>query len=251
MTSLLQQSLRSAGAAAARRVVAAAASSRNTPGPGVPAARADRYSTATSPSSRPLQLYTAGTPNGHKVSILLEELQAQYGLTYDVHPIDISKGTQKEPWFIALNPNGRIPVVVDPNRGGFAVFETAAILLYLEQHYDTQRKFSFDPRTRADEHSEMLQWMFFVHGGIGPMQGQANHFLKFAPEDIPYAKKRYLDETKRLYGVLNIRLDGREWLAGSGRGTYSVADINAYPWVSGHAFSGIETMHEWPHVKVS
>ncbi|RPD62774.1 glutathione S-transferase C-terminal-like protein [Lentinus tigrinus ALCF2SS1-6] len=245
MTSLLQQSLRSAGATA-RRV---AETARGASQPRVAAARANCYSTATSPSSKPLQLYTAGTPNGHKVSILLEELQAQYGLRYDVHPIDISKGTQKEPWFIKLNPNGRIPVIVDPNRGDFAVFETAAILLYLEQHYDTQLKFSFDPQTRANEYSEMLQWMFFTHGGIGPMQGQANHFLKFAPEDIPYAKKRYLDETKRLYGVLNIRLDERDWLAGPGRGTYSIADMNAYPWVNSHSFSGIESMDEWPHVK--
>ncbi|KAI0712555.1 glutathione S-transferase C-terminal-like protein [Earliella scabrosa] len=248
MTSLFQPVLLPA-TASARRVAARHVA----PVPSVTARahglRFNGYSTATSPSSKPLQLYTAGTPNGRKVSILLEELQEQYGLKYDVHPIDISKGTQKEPWFIKLNPNGRIPVVVDPNRANFAVFETAAILLYLEQHYDTQLKFAFDPQTRPDEHSEMLQWMFFTHGGIGPMQGQANHFVKFAPEDIPYAKKRYLDETKRLYGVLNIRLDGRDWLAGSGRGSYSIADINAFPWVSAHGFTGIESMEEWPNVK--
>ncbi|KAI0373748.1 glutathione S-transferase C-terminal-like protein [Pilatotrama ljubarskyi] len=210
-----------------------------------------RYSTATSPSGKPLQLYTAGTPNGHKVSIFLEELKEMYGLSYDVHPIDISTGTQKEPWFLALNPNGRIPALVDPNRGsqGFKVFESAAILLYLAQHYDTQRKFAFDPQTRPEDWSEMLQWIFFTHGGIGPMQGQANHFVRFAPEDIPYAKKRYLDETKRLYGVLNMRLSGRDWLAGLERGAYSIADMNAFPWVSGHGFCGIETLDEWPHVK--
>ncbi|KAI1794868.1 glutathione S-transferase C-terminal-like protein [Ganoderma leucocontextum] len=206
------------------------------------------YSTATSPASQPFQLYTAGTPNGRKVSILLEELQDQYGLKYNVHPIDIGKGTQKEPWFIKMNPNGRIPVLVDSNRDNFTVFETAAIMLYLEQHYDTQLKFSFDAQTRPNEYSEMLQWIFFTHGGIGPMQGQANHFVKFASEDVPYAKKRYLDETKRLYGVLDIRLDGRDWLAGGGRGTYSTADMNAFPWVNGHWFVGIE-MDEWPHVK--
>ena len=139
------------------------------------------YSTATSPASKPFQLYTAGTPNGRKVSILLEELRDQYGLKYQyvgstgmprcrrltrrresVHPIDIGKGTQKEPWFIRMNPNGRIPVLVDSNRDNFTVFETAAILLYLEQHYDTQLKFSFDPRTRPNEYSEMLQWIFFT-----------------------------------------------------------------------------------------
>ncbi|KAI0755261.1 glutathione S-transferase [Daedaleopsis nitida] len=221
--------------------------------PGAARARprhAARYSTATSPEgSSALQLYTAPTPNGRKVSIALEELQAQYGLAYDVHPVDIGRGTQKEPWFLALNPNGLIPVLVDPSRGGFAVFETAAILLYLAQHYDTQCKFAFDPQTAADAHSEMLQWLFFTHGGIGPMQGQANHFLKFAPEDIPYAKKRYLDETRRLYGVLDIRLDGRDWLAGPGRGRYSIADMNAFPWVAVHGFTGIESMADWPHVQ--
>jgi len=208
-----------------------------------------RMSTATAQTSKPFLLYTAGTPNGRKVSILLEELKAQYGIDYDVEKIDISKNTQKEPWFIKLNPNGRIPVLVDRQRANFPVFETAAILLYLEQHYDTQLKFSFDPATSPNDYSEMLQWIFFTHGGIGPMQGQANHFVRFAPEDIPYAKKRYLEETKRLYGVLNIRLNGRDWLAGPGRGRYSIADINAFPWVNGHTFCGIESMDEWPHVK--
>ncbi|KAF9810541.1 hypothetical protein IEO21_06864 [Rhodonia placenta] len=206
-------------------------------------------SLATAPASKPLLLYTAGTPNGHKVSILLEELKATYGVDYDVHKIDFAKNTQKEPWFVQLNPNGRIPVLLDRRRGDFPVFETAAILLYLAQHYDTTRRFAFDPQTSADDYSEMLQWIFFTHGGIGPMQGQANHFARFAPEDIPYAKKRYLDETKRLYGVLDIRLNGRDWLAGPGRGTYSIADMNAFPWVNGHAFCGIETLDEWPHVK--
>jgi len=206
-------------------------------------------SLATSPSVQPLQLYTWGTPNGKKVSIMLEELKATYGLSYDIHPINISTNVQKEPWFLALNPNGRIPVLVDRNRHGFAVFETAAILLYLAQHYDTARHFAFDPAVQADEYSRMLQWMFFAHGGIGPMQGQLNHFARFAPEDIPYAKKRYLDETKRLYGVLDIRLNGRDWLAGSERGRYSIADMNAFPWVAGHGFAGIETLDEWPHVE--
>ncbi|TBU26001.1 glutathione S-transferase C-terminal-like protein [Dichomitus squalens] len=234
-----------------RRVGAQAASAlKQAQSPrGCRSAQTSRYSTATSPSSKLLQLYTAPTPNGRKVSLLLEELKEQYGLKYDVHPIDIRKDTQKEPWFIKMNPNGRIPVLVDSNRENFTVFESAAILLYLEQHYDSQLKFSFDPRTRPDEYSEMLQWIFFSHGGIGPMQGQANHFLRAAPEDIPYAKKRYLTETKRLYGVLDIRLRGRDWLAGTGRGAYSIADINAFPWVDSHGFTGIESMDEWPHVK--
>ncbi|CDO68256.1 hypothetical protein BN946_scf184842.g19 [Trametes cinnabarina] len=204
------------------------------------------YSTATSPSSKPLLLYTAGTPNGRKASIYLEELKAQYGLAYDVHRVDFKTAEQKRPWYLALNPNGRIPTLVDRNRPsrtlptaggaaqekGFAVFESAAILLYLAQHYDTQRKFAFDARQRPEEWSEMLQWMFFAHGGIGPMQGQG-----------------YLEETKRLYGVLNVRLAGREWLAGPGQGKYSIADINAFPWVNAYSFAGIETLDEWPNVK--
>ncbi|KAH9890011.1 glutathione S-transferase C-terminal-like protein [Cubamyces lactineus] len=211
--------------------------------------RVQGYSTATSPSTKPLLLYTAGTPNGRKVSVFLEELKEVYGLPYDVHPIDISKNVQKERWFLALNPNGRIPVLVDRNRGDFPVFETGAILLYLAHHYDTLRKFAFDPATHPNEHSEMLQWMFFAHGGIGPMQGQANHFVRVAPEDIPYAKKRYVDETKRLYGVLDMRLKGRDWLAGAERGMYSIADMNALPWVSSHGFTSIETLDAWPNVK--
>ncbi|KAL6308427.1 glutathione S-transferase [Sparassis latifolia] len=200
-------------------------------------------------TKRPLLLYTAGTPNGRKVSIMLEELKATYGIDYDVHSIDISTNEQKEPWFIKLNPNGRIPVLVDRQRADFPVFETAAILLYLEQHYDTAQKFGFDPAAQPNDYSEMLQWMFFTHGGIGPMQGQANHFIRFAPEDIPYAKKRYLDETKRLYNVLNIRLTDRDWLAGPERGVYSIADMNAFPWVNGYSFCGIESLDKCPNVK--
>ncbi|OBZ76305.1 Disulfide-bond oxidoreductase YfcG [Grifola frondosa] len=187
--------------------------------------------------------------NGHKVSIFLEELKAAYGLQYDVEKIDISKNVQKEPWFIKLNPNGRIPTLVDRSRNNFNVFETAAILLYLEQHYDKEGRFAFDKDKDPDNWSEMLQWIFFAHGGVGPMQGQANHFNRAAPEDIPYAKKRYIDETKRLYGVLEIRLTDRDFLAGPGRGKYSLADINVLPWVRIHTFAGIESLDEWPHVK--
>jgi len=198
-----------------------------------------------------LLLYTAGTPNGKKVSIHLEELKAAYGLEYDYEKIDLGKNVQKEPWFIALNPNGRIPVLVDRSRNDFTIFETAAILLYLSQHYDKEHKFWFksDGEDGGDDYSRMLQWIFFAHGGVGPMQGQLNHFAKAAPEDIPYAKKRYLDETKRLYGVLEIRLKNREWLVGPGKGRYSIADINVLPWVRIHGFSGIETLDEFPSVQ--
>ncbi|KAF8639438.1 hypothetical protein AX16_010293 [Volvariella volvacea WC 439] len=200
--------------------------------------------------SKPLLLYSAPTPNGRQPAALLEELKTAYpGIDYEAQKIDISKNVQKEPWYIKLNPNGRIPVLVDRNRDDFAVFETAAILLYLAQHYDKDHKFWFDPAKDPNNYSEMLQWIFFAHGGIGPMQGQAGHFNHAAPEDIPYAKKRYQDETKRLYGVLEIRLVGRDWLAGSGRGKYSLADIKAAPWVNVHKFAGVETLDAWPNVK--
>ncbi|KDQ62576.1 hypothetical protein JAAARDRAFT_122192 [Jaapia argillacea MUCL 33604] len=199
--------------------------------------------------SKPLVLYTARTPNGFKPSILLEELKAAYGVDYDFKKIDIGKNVQKEPWFIKLNPNGRIPTLVDHSRNDFSVFESAAILFYLEQHYDKEKKFIFDPATHPDDYSELLQWIFFAHGGVGPMQGQSNHFNRYAPEDIPYAKKRYIDETKRLYGVLEIRLKEREYLAGPGKGIYTIADINVFPWVRIHSFAGIESLDEWPGVK--
>lgn len=202
--------------------------------------------------SKPFVLYTAGTPNGHKVSVFLEELRAVYGdkVDYDVEKIDISRNVQKEPWFIKLNPNGRIPVLVDRAREDFVVFETAAILFYLEQHYDPERKLGFDPVLQPNDYSEMLQWMLWAHGGVGPMQGQANHFNRFAPVDIPYAKKRYILETKRLYGVMEIRLTDRDYLAGPGRGVYSAADINVFPWIRVHQFAGIESLDEWPSLKM-
>ncbi|KAJ7498987.1 glutathione S-transferase [Mycena latifolia] len=201
-------------------------------------------------STKPFLLYTGPTPNGHKVSVYLEELKALYpNVDYDVEKIDISTNRQKEPWFIALNPNGRIPVLVDRSRNNFVVFETAAILLYLAQHYDKNKQFFFDAEANPNEYSEMLQWIFFAHGGVGPMQGQANHFNRSAPEDIPYAKKRYIDETKRLYGVLEIRLTDRDWLVGPGRGKLSIADLNVIPWVRIHKYAGVDSIDEFPNVK--
>ncbi|KAJ3551868.1 hypothetical protein NM688_g4458 [Phlebia brevispora] len=203
-------------------------------------------------SPKPILLYTWKTPNGHKVQVFLEELKAAYGtdvIDYDVEFIDISKNIQKEDWFIKLNPNGRIPVIVDRKRDNFVVFETGAILGYLQQYYDTENKFGFDVTKEPNYFSETVQWIFFAHGGVGPMQGQAAHFNKFAPEQIPYAQKRFTAEVKRLYGVLDIRLAGRDWLVGPGRGKYSIADINAVTWVRIHAFTGVETLEEWPNVK--
>ncbi|KAJ7507731.1 glutathione S-transferase [Mycena galericulata] len=201
-------------------------------------------------STKPFLLYTGPTPNGHKVSIYLEELKVLYpDVDYDFEKIDISTNRQKEPWFIAINPNGRIPALVDRSRDNFVVFETAAILLYLAEHYDKEKKFYFDAKSEPNDYSEMLQWIFFAHGGVGPMQGQSNHFQRAAPEDIPYAKKRYVDETKRLYGVLEIRLTHRDWLAGPGRGKLSIADFNVFPWVRVWKYAGLDSIDEFPNVK--
>ncbi|KAK1225128.1 Glutathione S-transferase 2 [Marasmius sp. AFHP31] len=207
------------------------------------------YSTAA--SSGRLLLYGAGTPNGKKPAIFLEELRAANGLNYEKQKIELSKNVQKEPWYIKLNPNGRIPTLVDGLRNNFPVFESMAILLYLGQHYDTGRKFSFDPSAQPNEYSEALQWMAWAHGGLGPMSGQASHFRNAAPEKLPYAIERYRDETRRLYDVLEIRLGNghREWLAGSGKGIYSIADMNAWPWVAGHPYAGIESLDEWPGLR--
>jgi len=201
-------------------------------------------------SQKPIVLHTYTTPNGYAASIHLEELKAAYpGFDYEPRAIDFKNNAQKEDWFIKINPNGRIPAITDRARNNFNVFETSAILLYLAQHYDPEFKFWFDPSNDPDNYSEMVQWLFFAHGGIGPMQGQAGHFVLYAPEDIPYAKKRYTDETKRLYGVLEIRLKDRDWLAGSGRGKYSLADMKTVPWVVLHPRIGIETLDEFPNVK--
>ncbi|KAG1848731.1 glutathione S-transferase C-terminal-like protein [Suillus subalutaceus] len=227
-------------------------------------------STAPAPKPTPFVLYTAGTPNGRKVSVFLEELRAVYGekVDYDVEKIDIARNAQKELWFIKLNPNGRIPVLVDRAREDLVVFETAASLLYLEQHYDPERKLGFDPVSQPNDYSEMLQWMFvwwdlvsmtrlLWHGGVGPMQGQANHFNRFAPVDIPYAKNRYILETKHLYGVTEICLTDRDYLAGPGRGVYSVADIDGSGSgslvfrINVHQFAGIESLDEWLSLQVS
>ncbi|KAJ7667954.1 glutathione S-transferase [Mycena polygramma] len=207
-------------------------------------------------STKPFLLYTGPTPNA--LTIYLEELKALYpNVDYDVERIDISTNRQKEPWFTELNPNGRIPVLVDRSRDDFVLFETAAILLYLADHYDKDKKFHFDSKTNPNEYSELLQWIFFAHGGVGPtlalINGSlslANHFQRSAPEEIPYAKKRYVDETKGLYGVLDIRLSAdRDWLGGAGRGKLSIADFNVFAWVRIHKYAGTESIDKFPTVK--
>ncbi len=172
-----------------------------------------------------IDLYTAATPNGYKVSIALEELRRPY----TVHPVDLSKLEQKEEWFLGLNPNGRIPVIVDRKNDDLVVFESGAILLYLAEK--TGRLLPSDPAAR----SQVIQWLMFQVGGIGPMQGQANVFYRYAPEPIPYAIERYQKETRRLYEVLERRLAGRDYLVGD----YSIADIASFTWVSTHEWSGV------------
>jgi len=184
-----------------------------------------------------IDLYTWGTPNGRKASIALEEL----ALPYKVHPIDIGKGDQFKPEYLAINPNGKIPSIVDPDGPDgkpISVFESGAILIYLAEK--TGKLLPKDARGR----SVAIQWLMFQMGGVGPMFGQAHHFRRFAPEKIPYAVDRYTNETKRLYGVLDRRLKDAEFLAGD----YSIADIATYPWVARHEWQGV-SLTEFPSVK--
>jgi glutathione S-transferase len=172
-----------------------------------------------------IDLYTSPTPNGFKISIALEELQ----LPYTVHPIDLGKRQQKEPAFLAMNPNGRIPVIVDRAHGDFAVFESGAILMYLAEQ--TGQLLPADTKGR----SRVVQWLMFQMSGVGPMMGQANVFARYFPEKIQPAIDRYVNESRRLFEVLDARLADHEWLAGA----YSIADIATYPWVAIHAWPGV------------
>jgi GST-like protein len=184
-----------------------------------------------------IDLYTWGTPNGRKVSIMLEEI----GLPYSVFPIDISKGDQFTSDFIRINPNSKIPAIVDhegPGGKPFAVFESGAILIYLG---DKTGKFL--PKEPAIYY-EALQWLMFQMGGVGPMFGQAHHFRRFAPEKIPYAIERYSKEARRLYGVMDAQLKDREFLAGP----YTIADIATYPWAARHEWQGVD-LSDFPNVR--
>lgn len=195
-----------------------------------------------------IELLTLNTPNGYKASILLEELKETYGTQYTWQSIDISQGIQKEPWFTALNPNGRIPVIVDHDRNGLAIFEGSAILNYLVRSFDTEYKFGFNPVTEPDQVAIAESWIAWQHGGVGPMQGQANHFIHFAADKQDYyAAQRYVGETERLYGVLNTHLANRDYVAGAGRGKFSIADISLIGWAQALRFSGVDTSL-FPHV---
>ncbi|WP_236194270.1 glutathione binding-like protein [Pseudomonas glycinae] len=186
-----------------------------------------------------IDLYYWTTPNGHKISLFLEEA----GLRYNVHPINISQGEQFQPHFLKISPNNRIPAIVDhePADGGepLSLFESGAILLYLAEK--TGKFLPKDLRGRQ----VALQWLFWQMGGLGPMAGQNHHFSQFAPEKIPYAIKRYVDETARLYGVLDKQLANNEFVAGS---EYSIADIAIYPWIVSHKWQS-QNLEDFPNVQ--
>jgi glutathione S-transferase len=205
-------------------------------------------------NAKGLHLVTQSTPNGQKVQILLEELALKYGTEWTTTVISIMTNEQKKDWFLRLDPNGRIPILVDNTVSPpFPAMETSAELLYLVKKYDKDDTFGFKDDL---ERNEALQWLFFWHGSGAPYQGQVNHFSRAAPEKIPYAITRFKNETLRVYGVLEIRLSGkytgepREYLAGKGKGKYSVSDIGTWPWVKGWKQTGFtdEEMKDFPHL---
>jgi GST-like protein len=185
-----------------------------------------------------IDLYTWSTPNGRKASIMLEECR----LPYTVHPINIGKNVdQFTPQYVKINPNSKIPAIVDSEGPGgqpIAIFESGAILIYLAEK--TGLFMPKDPRARV----AALQWLMFQMGGVGPMFGQTHHFLRAAPEKVPYAIERYTKETRRLYGVLDGQLKSQAYLAGA----YSIADIATYPWVARHEWHLVE-LEDFPGVK--
>lgn len=185
-----------------------------------------------------IDLYYWPTPNGHKITLFLEEA----GLDYQIKPVNIGAGEQFQPDFLKIGPNNRMPVIVDhaPAEGGvpISVFESGAILLYLAEK--TGKFLSKDLRQRV----QTTEWLFWQMGGLGPMAGQNHHFGQYAPEKIPYAIDRYVKETNRLYGVLNTRLDGRDFIVGD----YSIADMAAYPWIVPHERQG-QNLDDFPNLK--
>ncbi len=185
-----------------------------------------------------IDLYTWITPNGRKISIMLEEV----GLPYEVHPINLQEGEQFAPDFLAISPNNRIPAIVDregPGGKPYSLFESGAILMYISE------KVGKLVPTEMHKRYEVIQWLMFQMGGVGPMFGQAHHFIHSAPEKVPYGIDRYSKETRRLYAVMNKRLDDNEYLAGE----YSIADIATYPWVARYVRHQVK-LEEFPNVKL-
>ncbi|MFU8813915.1 MAG: glutathione S-transferase family protein [Pseudomonadales bacterium] len=177
-----------------------------------------------------IELYTWPTPNGRKISIALEE----FGLAYRVHPVDIGRGDQHAAEFLAISPNGKIPVIVDTGSGR-SLMESGAILLYLAER---------EQRFWGDDCWQTVEWLMLQMGGVGPMLGQAHHFLHFNAGKAPYAEERYRGEARRLYAVLDRRLRDRAFLSGS----YSIADMATWPWVSRYQWQGVD-WSEYPHLK--
>ncbi|MDE2612534.1 MAG: glutathione S-transferase N-terminal domain-containing protein [Burkholderiales bacterium] len=185
-----------------------------------------------------IEVYSWATPNGHKVHIMLEEC----GLPYRVHPVDIGAGDQFKPDFLAISPNNKIPAIVDPDGpdgAPISLFESGAILLYL-----AGKSGRLLPASTRGKY-EVLQWLMFQMGGIGPMLGQAHHFRVYAPEKIPYAIERYTNEARRLYGVMNRQIARQRYIAGD---EYSIADIAIFPWLRSWRNQGID-WDEFPHLK--
>ena len=183
-----------------------------------------------------IDFYTSPTPNGWKVAIALEEME----LAYSPHVLNLSERTQHKEWFLAMNPNGRIPVIVDHDADDLTIFETGAIMLYL-----AEKSGKFMPTSLKGRYAAM-QWLMFQMSGIGPMQGQAVAFERYFPEDVPAARKRYHNETRRLYEVLNRHLADHEWLADE----YSIADMANWSWIRSHKWArvptdGLEHMERW------
>lgn len=181
-----------------------------------------------------IDLYSAPTPNGYKISIALEEM----GLAYQLHVIDLRKGEQKTEEYLKINPNGRIPAIIDRDAENFQVFESGAILLYLAEK--TQQLLPQDPKQR----SQVIQWLMFQMGGLGPMQGQANVFYRYFPEKLPAVIDRYQKETYRIYKVLDGQLAQREYLCDR----FSIADIAMWPWVRVCKWAGV-SIDDLPNLK--
>ena len=185
-----------------------------------------------------IDVYSWATPNGHKIHIMLEEC----GLSYRAHPIDIGKGEQFTEEFLAISPNNKIPALVDPKGPDgkpISVFESGAILVYLAAKFD-----KFMPRSDRQKY-EVLQWLMFQMGGVGPMLGQNHHFRLYAPEKLEYAINRYTNEAKRIYGVIDKQLATHKFLAGS---SYTIADMATFPWLRNWANQGI-VLTDYPHLK--
>lgn len=180
-----------------------------------------------------IDLYTWTTPNGRKVSILLEEL----GVEYTVHPINIGEGDQKTPEFLKIGPNNKIPVIVDSDTG-ISIMESGAIMIYLAEKFG---KFLPDDQKKK---TEVIEWLMWQMGGLGPMLGQAHHFLRFNPGKAPYAEERFAAEVQRLYGVLNTRLEGRDYICDE----YTIADMACWPWISRYEWQGVD-LADYPNVR--